>query len=126
MERNNVGWFEIPVNDIKRASSFYEAVFEITLTQMDLGKIKMASFPFVEGAYGAGGSLMQNEEHYIPSTNGVVIYFGTKDINKNLDAVRLNGGKVIQEKKAIGPNQGFNAVFHDTEGNRIALHETSK
>lgn len=125
MERNFVGWFEIPVNDIHRASSFYEAVFDTTLTQMDLGKVKMASFQFVNGGYGAGGSLMQNEEHYTPSPNGVVIYFGTKDINKNLDAVRKNGGEVIQEKKAIGPDQGFNAVFLDTEGNRIALHQTN-
>lgn len=125
MERNLVGWFEIPVDDMLRASKFYEAIFEITLTQLDLGKTKMASFPFLEGGYGAGGALMKNEEHYRPSQNGVVIYFGTKDIDKNLEAVKANGGKVIQGKKAIGPNQGFNAVFLDTEGNRIALHANS-
>jgi len=125
MKRNLVGWFEIPVNDMDRAISFYEAVLNLSLTQMDLGELKMATFPFFEGGYGAGGSLMQHKEHYTPSNHGVVIYFGTKDINKNLDAVRENGGEVLQNKKAIGPNQGFNAVFLDTEGNRIALHSNS-
>ena len=125
MERNFVGWFEIPVNDIRRASLFYEAVFEITLTQMDLGELKMATFPFVEGGFGAGISLIKHKEHYTSSNHGVVIYFGTKDIDKNLDAVRENGGEILQNEKAVGSNQGFNAVFLDTEGNRIALHSNS-
>ena len=125
MERNLVGWFEIPVNDMDRAVSFYEAVFELKLTQMDLGELKMATFPFLEGGYGAGGSLMKHKDHYTPSAQGVVIYFGTKDIDKNLNAVRANGGEVLQEKKAIGPNRGFNAVFQDSEGNRIALHSNN-
>ena len=125
MERNLVGWFEIPVSDIERASSFYEAVFEVSLTQMNLGELKMANFPFVEGGFGAGGSLVNHKRHYIPSSLGVVIYFGTMDIDKNLKAVTENGGEVMQEKKAVGPNQGFNAVFIDTEGNRIGLHSQS-
>lgn len=125
MERNLVGWFEIPANDIERASTFYETLFDLTLTQMDLGELKMATFPFLEGGYGAGGALVKHKEHYTPSSDGVVIYFGTKDINKNLELVRKLGGKVIQEKKAVGPNQGFNAVFIDSEGNRIALHESN-
>lgn len=125
MERNLVGWFEIPVNDISRASKFYSAVFDLELTQMDLGELKMATFPFVEGGYGAGGSLVQHPQFYTPSEFGLVIYFGTEDIDKNLEAVKNNGGKVIQEKKAVGPNQGFNAVFMDSEGNRIALHSPS-
>lgn len=35
MNRNLVGWFEIPVNDIDRAIRFYNSIFDITLTQME-------------------------------------------------------------------------------------------
>lgn len=125
MERNLVGWFEIPVNDMERACSFYEAVFDISLTQTKSGDLHMATFPFVDGGFGAGGALVKHKKHYIPSSLGVVIYFGTNDMNKSLEAVTANGGDVVQKKKAVGPNQGFNGVFIDTEGNRIALHSTS-
>lgn len=125
MERNLVGWFEIPVNDIVRASKFYEAVFNLTLTQMDLGELKMASFPFLDGGYGAGGSLVQHKNFYTPSTNGIVIYFATLDIEKNLSVVLESGGEILQEKKQIGPGQGYMALFRDSEGNRIALHANS-
>jgi len=34
---NQVGWFEIPTEDLQRASNFYQAVFEVTLEQHDMG-----------------------------------------------------------------------------------------
>ncbi len=118
---NLVNWFEIPVIDINRACDFYSSVFDLKLTQMSFGSLKMASFPS-KGGQGATGALVEHKDYYTPSLNGVVIYFSTDDINKNLSLVKRHGGKIIQEKKEIAPNQGFNAVFEDSEGNRIALH----
>jgi len=121
MDRNLVGWFEIPVNDMVRAVKFYNSIFEITLTQMDAGGLEMSSFPFVEGAYGAGGALVKHTDFYTPSAQGVLVYFATDDIPKVLKAVEEAGGKVLQEKKQITANT-FMGLFLDSEGNRIALH----
>jgi predicted enzyme related to lactoylglutathione lyase len=123
MKINPVGWFEIPVNDMSRAVSFYNAIFGYKLEAQKFGELEMAWFPFDESKNGASGSLVKEESFYVPSeTHGVVIYFSVEDIEKCTELAPLNGGKVIQEKKIIGDNHGFMALISDSEGNRIALH----
>jgi len=43
---NIANWFEIPVKDLVRATTFYENVFEVTLSPDVLGGMKLALFPF--------------------------------------------------------------------------------
>ena len=121
MNRNLVGWFEIPVNDMERAVKFYNSILGITLTQMDTGGLEMFSFPFVKGGYGAGGALVKHPDFYTPSTDGILIYFATDDISKVLQEVDKAGGKILQERKQITSNS-YMGLFLDSEGNRIALH----
>ncbi|WP_318308897.1 VOC family protein [Flagellimonas crocea] len=123
MEYNMVGWFEIPVADMDRAKKFYEAVFQVAIELQDFGGTKMGWFPADHGKPGAAGSLIQNKDWYKPSENqGVLIYFNSLDVQKELDRIEANGGKIVQSKTQISPEIGFMAVFLDTEGNRIALH----
>lgn len=121
MERNPVGWFEIPVNDMDRAIAFYEKIgFELSRNQ--LGPLDMAWFPMYENAPGSTGSLVKHES-YVPSEQGVLIYFTTPSGNLDEDCknVESAGGEVLQTKKSIGEH-GFIALCKDTEGNRIAFH----
>jgi len=124
MEANMVGWFEIPVADMKRAQHFYEQVFDVNIQLEEFGKTMMGWFPWPGDpqARGAGGSLVYNPAHYNPSDNGVLIYFSTKEITAELDRVKAAGGSVLQEKTLIREDVGFMALFLDSEGNRIALH----
>ena len=46
---NPVGWFEIPVLDLERAKKFYDAVFDLDMPLHDLGPMRMAWFPMIEG-----------------------------------------------------------------------------
>ena len=41
-----VGWFEIPVTDMKRAKLFYETVFNIEISVHDMNDLIMGWFPF--------------------------------------------------------------------------------
>lgn len=116
-----VGWFEIPVNDMKRAKLFYESVFDIDINEMDFDGIKMGWFPNNNEQYGATGSLIQ-QESYIPSKEGTLVYFISENVQKELSKVEAAGGKVYQEKTKISDEHGFMGVFIDTEGNRVALH----
>lgn len=124
MEKNPVGWFEIPVSNMDRAIEFYEAVFNFKLQRHQMGDEDMAWFPWVENGMGASGSLVYHKGLYNPSADGVVIYFNTPsgDINKDLENIEKAGGKTIQPKTIITPEIGYLALFHDTEGNRLALH----
>ncbi|WP_240905193.1 VOC family protein [Flagellimonas oceani] len=123
MDYNMVGWFEIPVADMERAKTFYEAVFEVAISLQDFGGTKMGWFPADHGKPGAAGSLIQNRDWYKPSdSQGTLIYFNSLDVQNELDRIEKNGGKIVQAKTHISKDIGYMAVFLDSEGNRIALH----
>ncbi len=121
MKQNMVAWFEIPVNDMNRAKKFYEEVFAIEVTVQDFQGILMGWFPNEEGASGASGSLVQ-QESYIPSEEGTLVYFSSENVQAELDRVTNAGGSILQEKTMISPEHGYMAVLKDTEGNKIALY----
>lgn len=124
MKNNAVGWFEIPVNDMDRAVSFYETVLNMKLDRNKMGPVEMAWFPWQEGGTGAAGSLVFYNEFYKPSTNGVLVYLTAHsgDLENELARVEPAGGKVLQPKTKISDEYGFMAVITDSEGNRVALH----
>lgn len=117
-----VAWFEIPAKKLSRAKKFYESVLDIKMEDMDMGSdLKMTMFPVEET--GVGGAICQHEEWYKPSLDGTLVYISANpDLQKALDKVERNGGKVLQPKTKITDEYGFMAIFRDTEGNRIALH----
>lgn len=121
MKHNMVGWFEIPVNDMDRAKTFYEAVFKVDIQIVDFGGMLMGWFPYEEGKEGAAGTLIK-QDTYIPSQEGTLVYFICEDVQNELDRIEAAGGKLYQPKTQISPEHGFMAAFIDTEGNRVALH----
>jgi uncharacterized protein len=118
---NALNWFEIPVNNLNRASGFYEAIFVIRMQQLSLGNgLKMALFPVATGT--VGGALCEHSGFYKPSHDGVLVYLnGNPNLQAILDRVEENGGKIVMGKTQISPEYGYMALFEDTEGNRIAL-----
>ncbi|MDR4952322.1 VOC family protein [Chryseobacterium sp. ES2] len=122
---NPVVYFEIPVNDLERAEKFYTAVFNFSFDKEIIDGYEMALFPFEEKNSGITGSLAKGEV-YKPSKNGVIIYFKTENIDQTLEKAVQHGGSVLYPKR-IDEKYGFAvAEFEDSEGNRIALHETVK
>jgi len=115
-----VNWFEIPVKDLDRAVRFYEKAFDVKLSTEEMAGLKMAMFPFKQGAPGAAGSLVQGAS-YEPSHAGSVVYFTVEDIPETLRRITANGGRTLMPKTGIG-EYGSIAHFEDTEGNRLALH----
>lgn len=120
--KNPIGWFEIPVLDMDRAKTFYEAVFGIEITVNDFAPgLQMGWFPFDHQAPGATGSLVKNE-NYTPSHNGTLIYFSVEEIEDIEPKINSSGGTVLNPKYSIGEH-GFCSIFEDSEGNRVALHQ---
>ena len=123
-KHNVVGWFEIPVTDMDRAISFYEAVFDFGLTRAKIGRMDMAWFPCVADSIGSAGSLVLMPGRYKPSSDGVLVYFTafSGDVSNELTRAVAAGGSVLMPKKLISKDIGYMAIFLDSEGNRIALH----
>ena len=121
--KNAISWFEIPTSDLKRAQAFYEAVFDIKMTALDMAQIQMRMFP-VESPMSVAGALVHNKDFYKSSTtDGPLVYLnGNPDVQIFLDRIEKAGGKILVPKTQISPEYGYMAMFIDTEGNRIALH----
>jgi predicted enzyme related to lactoylglutathione lyase len=122
--QNAISWFEIPTTDINRAQQFYETIFGITMTPMDMPNIKMRMFPLDDMMTQVGGSLVDSGGfHKASATDGPLIYLNANpDVQYVLDKVVAAGGSIMVPKTEISPDYGFMAVFMDTEGNRVALH----
>ena len=121
--KNAISWFEIPTKDLNRAQRFYETIFDMKMTALDLPQIKMRMFP-LEDMMDVGGALVHNDQFYKPSaTEGTLIYLNANpDVQIVLDRIEAAGGKILMPKTQISPEYGYMAMFTDTEGNRIALH----
>ena len=121
---NAISWFEIGTSDLNRATKFYETIFSVTLTPLDLDNIKMRMFPLVDMMTNVGGAIVDSGGFHKPSsTDGPLIYLnGNPDVQNVLDKVEAAGGKIMVPKTLISPEYGYMAVILDSEGNRIGLH----
>ncbi|TWT95585.1 VOC family protein [Neorhodopirellula pilleata] len=122
MNRNPVGWFEIYVQDMKRAKAFYETVLAVELTELASPdpELEMQAFPMDMEAGGASGALARMEG--CPSGGmGTLVYFSCEDCATEASRVEAAGGKICKPKMAIG-QYGFIALVSDTEGNMVGLH----
>ena len=119
---NAVGWFDIYVDDLNRAASFYETVLDRKLEQMadPTGGTQMMSFPANMTTYGAAGALTQSP-HAGPGVGGTIIYFSVEDCATEAARVDQAGGQVIRPKFPIG-EFGFVTLCRDTEGNMFGIN----
>lgn len=122
-QSNSLNWFEIPVADLNRAKTFYEAIFGVEMTppQEAMG-ITMVCFPWTPGSGKANGALAHGE-WYKPSMEGNIIYLNANPgIQPVLDRIQPAGGKILVDKTPLGEGMGYWAIFVDSEGNRMGLH----
>ena len=118
--KNLISIVEIPTSDFSRAITFYQAILEVNIEEMEMGEVKMGMFPndgkeiFVQLIHGSD---------YKPSAHGTIVYLnGGDDLQEVASKIEANGGKIIVPKTEIGPEMGFYAMFRDSEGNKLGLH----
>lgn len=120
--------FEIPVDDVERAKSFYGSVFDWDLNTMPVGEgeytiatttpVDDSMMPTERGAI--NGGLMHRSDH----TPSPVITIEVDDIEQSLKEVEAEGGTTVTPRTAI-PGMGAFGYFKDPEGNVMGLWETS-
>ena len=111
--------------DLDRAQKFYETVFNISMTRMNMEGFEMAMFPSEPGNGKLSGAIAKHE-NYKPSMDGVKIYFnGNPDLADAFSRVEAAGGSIIMPKTTISPEIGSMAFFTDTEGNCVAIHSSN-
>lgn len=122
---DKVRHFEIPVDDFERAKKFYTDVFDWKIQSVpDLNYYTISTveiddkmMPKEPGAI--NGGMMKR--HKIKSP---VITITVEDIDKAIEKVKSNGGKLVMEKMKV-PDMGWSAYIQDTEENIIGLWQAT-
>ena len=115
---NAINWFEIFVQDLNRATHFYEATLAIELRREDYAHKPTVVFP---NADGVGGALVQDPAR--KPGDGTLVYLNAGGkLDACLQRVAAAGGAVVLPKTDIG-DPGFIALIRDTEGNTVGLHD---
>ena len=124
---NIVVWTDIPVTDLARASMFYSAVLEMSVTSPPgMDGVAIPGTPPEPGQPAPETSPVAFDLYVggTPSAAGSTVYLSSKgDFAGILARVREAGGEVLQEPQDMGPMVGTIAFIKDTEGNRIGIHE---
>ncbi len=119
---NALNWFEIPVSDLDRAQSFYEAVFDTPLRREAMGPdVALAVFPYEK--YGVGGCLFAAADGPRPGAEGTVVYLNAEpSLDAVLSRVEAAGGRITRARTELPEGMGCFAHIADSEGNRVGLH----
>jgi hypothetical protein len=118
--------FEIPVDDLERAQSFYREAFgwkmspmpELSYTIVTTAGVDGQGRPTEPGAIN-GGMLVRQEP-----VSGPVVVINVDDIDAALRQVQQLGGQVLRPATAVG-EMGYSAYVVDTEGNTVGLWQTA-
>ena len=114
-----VSWFEIPAINFDQAVAFYNHIFGIQMETTSSNQHAMAFFP---SNGGIGGAVVSGPGSN-PNENGPLVYLnGGDDLNNVLNKVLAAGGRIIMAKTEINKEDGFFAIFIDSEGNKLAIH----
>ncbi len=117
--KNFITWFEIPAYNHYRSVAFYNYIYGIDITNVEINGLAMGFFPAESGI---GGAIVTGPG-CVPSEIGPLVYLnGGDDLNTVLFKINEAGGRVVMEKTYISDSAGYFALFIDSEGNRLALH----
>lgn len=120
--KDAIAWVEIPVNDFARAKTFYGAIFDYEVPEMQMGPLQMGFLLYDREQQGIGGALCYGDGYTPAGSKGPRVYLNAgKDLNTVLGRVERAGGKVTMPKVEIAPGMGNMAFFEDTEGNNVGL-----
>jgi predicted enzyme related to lactoylglutathione lyase len=114
LSNGKICYLEIPATDVARSAAFYEAGFGWELRERGDG-----ATAFDDSVGEVSGTWVTGRP---PSTEaGLMVYVVVDSVESTMDAVRANGGEIVQE---IGGDPGeITARFTDPGGNLIGLYQ---
>jgi predicted enzyme related to lactoylglutathione lyase len=107
-------YLEIPATDVERSARFYQAVFDWQIRQRGDGHTAFDDTTGeVSGAWVLGRPPMTEP--------GLLIYIWVDNAAASVEAVRANGGEIVQPIGADAPE--ITARFRDPAGNVLGVYQ---
>lgn len=127
MKNNRVIHFEVQADDVERAKKFYEETFGWEVKQMmtaDKGGMDYWGLTTGDaGTPGINGGLYQRSPDRKINTFDCTIT--VENIDKAIEDVKANGGKIVSLKMEI-PGVGWFSRGVDTEGNLFGIMQPTE
>lgn len=120
MRTNTACWFEIYVQNLKKAKAFYEGLLGVSLSRLNSPDMEMWAFPAENESFGIGGALV-HMPGFPARGNTTIIYFACEDCAVEAGSVSALGGRLEKPKFSIG-EYGHIRLAYDPEGNMFGLH----
>ena len=119
--------FEIPADDMDRASEFYRAAFGWNMNPVpEMDYVMVMSTPSdEEGMPTEAGSINGGMFKRDAKLVNPVVTIDVADIDAALEKVASLGGSTALPKQVVG-NMGFAAYFIDSEGNLMGLWQNAQ
>jgi len=120
----NLGWFEIPADNVGRAKKFYSSLFGWTIGPTSMPTSMPASMEYqgVKTGEPKEGTLAMGGMHKRLMPGPITVYVMVEDFDRVVGKVEKLGGKILMPKQKI-EGVGLTAVIQDTEGNTIGIWE---
>jgi hypothetical protein len=120
----NIGYFEIPADNVDRAKKFYHTLLgwkiEPTKSMGDPAKMKAMQYQDVVTGDAKEGTLSMGGMYRRQMTEPIVNYVVVEDLDRTLSKVLMLGGKIVVPKMEI-KGVGWTVIIQDTEGNALGL-----
>ncbi len=109
---NSVCHIEFQVNDLARARSFYEGLFDWQFSSFVSGMLV-----FGHDDQHIGGLV---ESDSVQAGASPSVWFRVQDIDATMTKAREFGGSIASEKSEV-PGVGWSGVVKDMDGNHVGL-----
>lgn len=117
--QNAINWFEIPCEDLDRATTFYETLLGAPMLRETM---ETPTAFFSAERTGTGGTLVKRPFQK-PGRAGTMVYLNCDgELDAVLARVSVAGGLVLMPKTPVPGGHGHFACLRDSEGNHIGLH----
>ena len=109
-------WFDLPVQDLADAMSFYEGLLGWKYRQME--NSPLADYVMID----VGGTLIGGlRKSTASATSGPILYFTVDKLELKIARAKELGAEIVGQTVDLGNDRGCYQWIRDREGNLIGL-----
>jgi len=117
----NIGWFDIPADDVGRAKKFYQSLLGWKIEPAANFPDKSQQRQSIITGEPREGSMHSGGLYKRMMPGQILVFVIVEDIDRVLARVEKLGGKVVMPRTEIKDAGLVFGVIQDTEGNKLGL-----